>query len=135
MSLDTILSRLDKVHKTGPNTYRSRCPGHDSKGLTLSIRGEDDGRVLLKCFAGCDFEAVLGAIGVGLDEAFPPKPIDHAAPIRKPFPAADVLAGLEEEALVVQIAAADLANGKPVNRARLALASDRIAMARELANG
>lgn len=135
MSAENILSRLESVQQTSPNTWRSKCPAHGSKGRTLSIRAEADGRVLFKCFAGCDFEAVLGAIGVGLDEAFPPKPIDHAKPIRKPFPAADVLANLAEEALVVQIAAADLANGKPVDKARLALASDRISTAMELAGG
>lgn len=135
MSVETILARLEKVRKTGPNTWRSRCPGHGSKGLTLAIRSEADGRVLFKCFAGCDFDTVLGAIGVSPDECFPPKPIDHAAPIRKPFPAADVLASLEEESLVVLIAAADMANGKPVNRERLAVAADRIAMAREVAGG
>ena len=137
MSSENILSRLEKVRKTGPNTYRARCPGHASTGLTLSIRTEDDGRTLLKCFAGCDFEAILGAIGVGLDEAFPPKPIEHARPIRRPYPAGDVLEGLTEEITVAWLILCDADKGKysPESKARLKLAIDRIHEGREIANG
>ena len=52
----------------------------------------EDGRVLVHCFAGCGVSEILGAVGLDFDALFPPKPIDHAPPMRRPFPAADVLA-------------------------------------------
>src|SRR5262245_37350274 len=38
-----------------------RCPGHDDRRESLSVGLGADGRVLLKCHAGCGFKAVLGA--------------------------------------------------------------------------
>ena len=36
----------------------ARCPGHDDATPSLSIADGDEGRLLLKCFAGCAFEHV-----------------------------------------------------------------------------
>ncbi len=44
----------------------ARCPGHDDKNPSLSIT-ERDGKLLVKCFAGCDQSAVWDALrGMGL---------------------------------------------------------------------
>jgi hypothetical protein len=101
----------------------------------MTIRELDDGRVLLHCFAGCSVEDILGAVGLDFDALFPPKPIEHAKPIRRPFPAADVLEVLAHESKVVLLAIADAQAGKPINRERLVTAVSRIERGRELANG
>jgi len=36
----------------------ARCPGHDDATPSLSIADGDEGRLLLKCFAGCAFEHI-----------------------------------------------------------------------------
>ena len=138
MSADALLSKLSKVKKTGPGNWLACCPSHKDKNPSMTVRECDDGRVLLHCFAGCSVEEVIGAVGVGFDELFPPKPIAHAARIRKPFPAADVLEALASESAVVMLTASAVCRGEELTlqrRARLIQAVGRIQQGRDLANG
>lgn len=137
MSAQDLVQRLDKVKQTGRGNWIARCPSHEDKNPSMTVRECDDGRVLLHCFAGCGVGDILGAVGLDFDAIFPPKPPEapRLAPIRKPFPAADVLEALALESKVVLIAIADAQAGNPVNRDRLAMACERIERGRELANG
>ena len=132
MSAETLLSRLDKVRQTGPGRWVARCPAHDDRGPSLSVRELEDGRALLKCFAGCTAHEVVSAVGLSLSDLFPEKPAYEAHRIkgeRRPFPAADVLRCIAFEALVVLTAGAALLGGQPfteADRARLVLAVGRI---------
>ena len=40
----------------------ARCPAHDDREPSLSIRDADDGKVLVRCHAGCDQERVIAAL-------------------------------------------------------------------------
>src|SRR5476651_1498349 len=42
--------------------WTARCPAHDDKTPSLSIRDADDGKLLVYCFAGCASEEVIGAL-------------------------------------------------------------------------
>ena len=53
MSAEILLSKLDKVKRTGAGRWLACCPAHADKGPSLSLRETDDGRVLVYCFAGC----------------------------------------------------------------------------------
>jgi hypothetical protein len=56
-----LLSGLEGVrHCTGG--YTARCPAHDDRNPSLSIREIEDGRVLFHCFAGCTFDAIRHAL-------------------------------------------------------------------------
>ena len=44
--------------------WTARCPGHGDARPSLSIDTGDDGRVLLRCFAGCDWQGIIGALGL-----------------------------------------------------------------------
>jgi len=128
-NLDNLLSHLDKVRRTGEGTFQARCPAHDDRGPSLSVRETDDGRVLIHCFAGCDVENVLSSIGMTFDDLFPVRETQHGRPERRPFPAADVLRAIGFEALVVAAAGVALLAGQPfsvVDRERLILAVSRI---------
>jgi len=69
--VDLILSRLDRVKRVSGG-YMARCPVHDDKNPSLSITEGDDGRVLLKCFAGCSTEEIVKALGLTMADLFPP---------------------------------------------------------------
>ncbi|MFZ0680769.1 toprim domain-containing protein [Candidatus Binatus sp.] len=43
--------------------YTALCPSHPDKRSSLSIRIGSNGRLLLKCFAGCSFERIVAALG------------------------------------------------------------------------
>jgi len=66
--IETLLSRLDKVRKSGDG-YTARCPAHEDRMASLSLKETND-RVLLHCFAGCSPADVLGAVGMGLGDLF-----------------------------------------------------------------
>ncbi len=126
----TLIDRLDKVRQTGSGRYLALCPAHDDKSPSLAIRELDDGRILVHCFAGCDVESILGAIGMDLSDLFPPKPNDQqfVRGERRPFPAADILKALAFESTIVLLAANDVRNGflRGCDLDRLSLAIGRI---------
>jgi hypothetical protein len=47
-----------------------RCPAHADRTPSLSIVEGRDGRVLLRCFAGCEVESVVRALGLSLADLF-----------------------------------------------------------------
>jgi len=69
--VDLVLSRLSHVKRVSGG-YMARCPVHDDKNPSLSITKGDDGRVLLKCFAGCSTEEIVKALGLTMADLFPP---------------------------------------------------------------
>jgi putative DNA primase/helicase len=42
--------------------WMARCPAHDDREPSLSIRDADDGKVLVRCHAGCNQERVIAAL-------------------------------------------------------------------------
>jgi len=130
MSVDTLLSRLEGVRKTGKGTWRARCPGHNSRGQTLAVRETDDGRVLLHCFAGCAVESVLSSVGLSVSDLFPERlEGHHHGPERRLFPTADALRAVAFECLVIVAAGAALLAGESIevaDRERVMLAMGRI---------
>lgn len=134
MSADSLLSKLDKVKRTGNGSWIACCPAHADKSPSMTVREMDDGRVLVHCFAGCDFDSIVTAAGVDMAELFPPEEKTYK-PVRRPFPAADVLEALSSEAMVVLISARDMARGIAPDAERLRVAVQRIEAGREIANG
>ena len=138
MIADKLLSRLEGIRHTGKGRWIARCPGHEDKRPSLSIRELDDGRVLVHCFAGCSVEEVLSALGLEFDALFPERQIENGPHERRSFPAADVLRALADETMLVTVAAANIAQGVALteeDRERLRVASERIQTARRLALG
>ena len=130
MSIDTFLSRLSSIKRTGIGRYLACCPAHSDKRPSLNVRELDDGRVLVRCFAGCSVEEVLHAVGLEFDALFPERSIGHCLhPERHPFSAKDILESVRYEALIVSVAASTIAHGETLvedDRKRLMLASRRL---------
>lgn len=136
MSIDTLLSRLQKVRQTSSQTWTACCPAHEDRSPSLSIR-DSSGTILLRCFAGCEVAEIVAAVGMELSDLFPPD-AQAVKPMRKPFPAADVLECLSEESRIVFIIADRMSKGLPIadtDMTRLRTAVHRIEAAREIANG
>lgn len=140
MSADALSSRLDGVKRTGPGRWLAKCPAHEDRRASLSVRELDDGRVLLHCFGGCYTEAILGAIGLGLADLFPERLADgvHVTPRTPRIPAGDILRAVAHEVHVAACAATELDAGRalgPEDRDRLSLCVRRLSAASEVANG
>ena len=74
MTVDEILGRLEKVKRHTSETsgvyWMARCTAHDDHNPSLSISEGADGRILLKCHAGCATESVLAALGLQARDLF-----------------------------------------------------------------
>lgn len=68
--LEAVLMQLDRPRQSGSG-FTARCPAHDDRGPSLSVKEGDDGRVLMHCFAGCSTTDVAAAIGMTITDLFP----------------------------------------------------------------
>ena len=68
--IDLVLSLLPSRPKRSSGGYVVKCPAHDDRSPSLSISTGRDGRVLLKCFAGCSTESILAALGLRWGDLF-----------------------------------------------------------------
>ena len=135
--IDALLSRLDGVRETGSGKYIARCPAHDDRSPSLAITSCDDGRILIHCFAGCETEDVLTAIGLTFADLMPERiGSEHRyKPVRQRFDAKQVLATLDHESLVVAIIGADIQDHREIDDptwSRLSEAVQRINDSRAL---
>lgn len=62
-----------KIRRTGPGQAMVSCPGpshaHGDRNPSLSVTGVE-GKVLLKCFSGCETEQIVAAIGWSMPDLF-----------------------------------------------------------------
>lgn len=70
MNVNDFLSRLEGVCKQG-NGWEARCPAHEDKRASLSVSAADDGKILVKCQAGCETTEVAAAMGLKMRDLFP----------------------------------------------------------------
>ena len=137
MTVQTLLSRLDRVKSTGRGRWVACCPAHDSKSRqSLAITETDEGKVLVHDFGGCSVYDVLFAVGMKVQDLFPDAmPRNAIKTQRMPFSYADALRCISFEALLAATAACNLANGHSLTDAdknRLLVASRRINHALEV---
>jgi hypothetical protein len=133
MTIDTLLSRLEKVKKSGPDKHRAQCPSC-KRDSALSVYESPDGRVLIHCFRTCSTGEILQSIGMGYADLFPTTASFHLPKIRRAFSAMDALIGLGSEALVLIQYANHLATGEVLTKdqyERLLLAAKRCMRAQE----
>lgn len=65
------LRQLPGYRLTGTRQWEARCPAHNDRKASLAIGLGDDGRVLLKCFAGCSLEQIARETGIDVKDLFP----------------------------------------------------------------
>lgn len=140
--VENLISRLEVV-KGRNGAWTARCPAHADKSPSLAVREGEDGRVLLHCFGGCSTADVVASISLDMTDLFPPDekrrdyPVTGKPSMKPAFFASDLMRIIHMEALVVQIVAFDIANGKTPNaetRERMLTAYQRIDEATRYAN-
>lgn len=123
--LEKVLARLDKVKTTGRSKWIACCPAHDDRDPSLSITEANDGKVLLKCWAGCTAAEIVEAIGLGLRDLFPDNGQYQGRPARK----GPSRQAVDFERKIVAVATALKQRGETLNeknQARLELARRRL---------
>lgn len=68
MQMSDLTPRLKGVRRGGRGIV-ALCPAHDDHHQSLSVR-EGDGRIYLKCFAGCTTETIVKALGIMWKDLF-----------------------------------------------------------------
>lgn len=128
MTVEKLLSRLDLVKQAGDGRWYARCPAHDDKTPSLSIR--DTGtRTLIYCYAGCEASDILTAVGLGWRDLYRDEwKAAHEAALhqRVKLPPIDPMA---LEKLIIDLAESDLKAGKSLSiedQARLQIALQRV---------
>ena len=81
MSVDPPVERVraaleakDLRPKPNGKGFSARCPAHEDGTASLSVSEGADGKVLLKCFAGCEVADVVAALGLAMKDLFPEGP-------------------------------------------------------------
>jgi hypothetical protein len=68
--IGNILNRLEDVKPLGTDKWTALCPSHADTNPSLAVARGDDGRVLLKCWAGCAASEIVDGIGITLADLF-----------------------------------------------------------------
>src|ERR1700720_342026 len=62
LTMVDILDRLTSVRPSS-NGWMAKCPAHEDRQNSLSVHHRE-GKWLLKCHAGCAWEAIVAALGI-----------------------------------------------------------------------
>lgn len=69
MTTNDLLHRLHGV-RPSRGAWIARCPAHDDRSPSLSVKEGRDGRILVRCWAGCDLEHICSALGIRVPDLF-----------------------------------------------------------------
>ncbi len=68
-ALERVLPHFKNAKRIGDG-WQATCPAHDDSSPSLSIKEGRDGRVLLKCFAGCETSAIVESSALRMADLF-----------------------------------------------------------------
>lgn len=63
MMLEEFISHVQDARRQGSG-YVAKCPAHEDNKASLGINQAQDGKILLKCYAGCTFDAIVQELGI-----------------------------------------------------------------------
>lgn len=136
---DRVVEALPDYRPSGRGKGMARCPAHKDRTRSLSVREFDSEAVGLHCFAGCSVESVVAALGLQMEDLFPPRPASPGGGRRgepRPFTAREVLSALRAELRLVWVLLADVQKGRELDasvRRRAGVARERcLALMQEL---
>lgn len=65
---------LVNARRIGTGKWQARCPAHEDRSPSLGIAEGEDGRILLRCWAGCATADIVKALGISLRDLFAGEP-------------------------------------------------------------
>ena len=68
-SLDDFLLLLKGVKQGKDGQFMALCPGHNDRNRSLGVK-QTDGKLLIKCFAGCDTTIILRSLNLESKDLF-----------------------------------------------------------------
>lgn len=74
MTVNDFLSRLQGVTSDGKDGWMACCPAHDDHNPSMHVNEGADGRVLVKCYAGCSTADIVAAMGLQVKDLMPARP-------------------------------------------------------------
>ena len=93
----------------------ARCPAHEDKSPSLSIRRFDDDAIGVKCFSGCSTYEILSSVGLNPSDLFPQNELPQDYPFQRQRPQSppyrEILAYLREDLLALSIGFGKLKQG------------------------
>lgn len=87
MQIEEFVGRLQKATKDGQHGWKACCPAHADKNPSLSVSAGADGKILVKCWAGCPVTAVVAAMGLQMFDLMGERPRDEKSAVAPPPPA------------------------------------------------
>ena len=125
---ENFLSRLEGVRNTGLNKWMAKCTVHPDRSASLGIKQLDD-KIIFNCFAGCDKQSILSAVGLKFEDLFPDKVGYEKKPIPR-FSRSEFFDIAMNEAGILALAVGMLLNGDDIcekNLERVRIAIEKIA--------
>ena len=121
MTPGDFVSRLTKVRRHGTNKWMACCPAHDDKSPSLAISATPQGKILLKCFAGCEALDIVHSMGLELTDLFPDDYQEHPMGFAQREMASRRHAKSDQEKAILwlQIITAKLRNGDRVSHSEI----------------
>jgi len=123
--IDIFIQRLDGLRGSN-GRYQAKCPAHEDRSPSLSIKEATDGRVLIHCHAGCEVADVVESVGLELGDLFPDDTRSKPIPQKQDF---------EGEKFYIDLARKVKSNGlhlDPITMNRVELAMHRLETGRKL---
>lgn len=117
MTVEVLLSRLQKVKQHGLSRWMASCPAHGDRTPSLAIQVIDDGRILIKCFAGCGASDVMNSVGLSLTDLFPDGAIAKQLKGWAQMSSRSEMAAKEQASTILAIAESDRKNGRKLTKA------------------
>lgn len=72
-ALEMVCQRFGGGKRQTDGSFMCKCPAHEDRAASLHLTEGKDGRVLVKCHAGCETRSVLAKVDLTLADLFPPK--------------------------------------------------------------
>src|SRR4051794_19198318 len=71
--VQNVLNRLEKVKEYGAG-WVALCPAHQDKRPSLLLHiNQENGGLMLKCLAGCSYDAIVSALDLQRRDFYPPR--------------------------------------------------------------
>ena len=120
-TINMLLEKLQGVRSNSHGKWLARCPAHDDKSPSLSIKLTDDGKILIHCFAGCHVTKIVESLGLTLADLMPNnwQPLyekNSKSPKPPKFSRYELFDLLAFESLILSIGIRQLLDGKKLDQ-------------------